>query len=53
MKDKLSIQCSTEKEEKKEILETYKINSINVSGRVLNLIREDISKLKEIDGNEK
>lgn len=48
MRDKLSIQCSTDSKEKNAILEEYRKHSINVSARVLQLIRADIRDLKEI-----
>ncbi len=46
MKDKLSIQCSIEKKEKKYILDVYKKHSISTASRVLNMIREDVKKLE-------
>ena len=48
MRDKLSIQCSTDSKEKNSILEEYRKHSINVSARVLQLIRADIEKLREV-----
>lgn len=52
MRDKLSIQCSTDSKEKNSILAEYKKHSINVSARVLQLIRSDILSLQKIsEGN--
>ena len=47
MRDKLSIQCSTDSKEKNYILAEYKRHSINVSARVLEMIRADVKKLEE------
>jgi len=46
MRDKLSIQCSTDSKEKNHILAEYKKHSINVSARVLEMIRFDVKKLE-------
>lgn len=48
MRDKLSIQCSTDTKEKNSILAEYREHSINVSARVLQLIRADVRDLKEM-----
>ena len=48
MRDKLSIQCSTDSKEKNSILEEYRKHSINVSARVLQLIRNDIEDLRKM-----
>ncbi|MCK5617449.1 hypothetical protein KAR91_87105 [Candidatus Pacearchaeota archaeon] len=48
MRDKLSIQCSTDSKEKNAILEEYRKHSINVSARVLQLIRTDVKNLREM-----
>jgi len=48
MRDKLSIQCSTDSKEKNNILAEYREHSINVSARVLQLIRKDVEELRKI-----
>lgn len=47
MKTKHNIQLTLEDKEKQHILKIYDDNSINVSKRVLNLIREDVKRLEE------
>ena len=52
MKESLSIKPTLDKKEKIHILEVYKKHSINVAGRVLEMIRKDIKKLEGESENE-
>ena len=47
MKERLAIQLSVEKGEKKAIIDEYKKHGMSLAGRVLKLIREDVQGLKE------
>ncbi len=49
MGERFAIQLTVEEGEKQTIKDVYEEHSINIAGRVLKFIREDVKKLNEED----
>ena len=49
MRDTLSIKMTLLETEKKEILKAYKENGINMAGRILKMIKDDVKKLEDFN----